>query len=73
MITGQSGSGKSTSMNLLLGYYKPQSGEILINDSNAFGVKQLNEKIAIMRQDTVLFNDTRVTTSQCIVTCAMMR
>lgn len=58
MITGQSGSGKSTSMNLLLGYYKPQSGEILINDSNAFCVKQLNEKIAIMRQDPVLFNDT---------------
>ncbi len=45
-------------MNLLLGYYKPQSGEILINDSNAFCVKQLNEKIAIMRQDPVLFNDT---------------
>ena len=58
IITGQSGSGKSTSMNLLLGYYEPQSGEILINDSNAFCVKQLNEKIAIMRQDPVLFNDT---------------
>lgn len=58
LITGPSGSGKSTSMNLLLGYYEPESGEILINDSNAFCVKQLNEKIAIMRQDPVLFNDT---------------
>ena len=47
-----------STLNLLLGYYEPQSGEILINDSNAFCVKQLNEKIAIMRQDPVLFNDT---------------
>lgn len=30
MITGQSGSGKSTSMNLLLGYYAPWSGEIRV-------------------------------------------
>ena len=58
IITGQSGLGKSTSMNLLLGYYEPRSGEILINGANAFCVKGLNERIAIMRQDPVLFNDT---------------
>ena len=58
LIMGQSGSGKSTCMNLLLGYYKPQSGEIFINNTRASSVYKLNEKIAVMRQDPVLFHDT---------------
>lgn len=58
LIMGQSGSGKSTCMNLLLGYYKPQSGEIFINNTKASSVYKLNEKIAVMRQDPVLFHDT---------------
>lgn len=37
---------------------RTRSGEILINGANAFCVKGLNERIAIMRQDPVLFNDT---------------
>ncbi len=58
LIMGPSGSGKSTGMNLLMGYYQPSSGSIRLNGANASAVKGLNEKIAVMRQDPVLFQDT---------------
>lgn len=58
LIIGESGSGKSTILNLILGYYKPDKGEVLINNTETYYGKQLSKQISIMRQDVILFNDT---------------
>lgn len=58
LLHGVSGSGKTTSMNLLLDYYKPSSGVIKINHIPVNEIKDLNQIITVMRQDAVLFEDT---------------
>lgn len=59
-IVSQSGSGKSTLMKLLLGFYKPQNGRILINgvDINDINLKSIRKKINYVNQKTLLLNDT---------------
>jgi ATP-binding cassette subfamily B protein len=59
-VVGQSGSGKSTLARLLFRFYDVGSGAIKINGSD---IRQLTQSsvraaIAIVPQDTVLFNDT---------------
>ena len=58
LLQGESGSGKTTSMNLLLNYYEPDSGTISINNIEVNEIKNLNQLITVMRQDTVMFVDT---------------
>ena len=59
-IVGHSGSGKSTLINLLPRFYDYQHGEILIDGVSIkdFKIKNLREKISIVNQDIILFNDT---------------
>ena len=59
-LVGATGSGKTTVMNLLLRFYPPDSGEILIDGVNIFDINRddLRRAIAIVLQDTVLFSDT---------------
>ncbi|MCX8255380.1 ATM1-type heavy metal exporter [Beijerinckiaceae bacterium RH AL1] len=59
-IVGPSGAGKSTISRLLFRFYEPTSGRILIDGQDIAGVTQasLREKIGMVPQDTVLFNDT---------------
>jgi ABC-type transport system involved in Fe-S cluster assembly fused permease/ATPase subunit len=59
-VVGHSGSGKSTLARLLYRFYDVSGGEIRVNDKNVKDVKQssLRSAIAIVPQDTVLFNDT---------------
>ncbi|MGY6561031.1 MAG: ABC transporter ATP-binding protein [Luteibaculaceae bacterium] len=59
-LVGQSGAGKSTIANLLLRFYNPTAGQILINGTPAIGIplKQLRDNIAIVPQDIVLFGGT---------------
>ncbi|MEZ5681701.1 MAG: ABC transporter ATP-binding protein/permease [Erythrobacter sp.] len=59
-IVGPSGAGKSTIGRLLFRFYDPASGRILIDGQDIAGVTQasLREKIGIVPQDSVLFNDT---------------
>ena len=59
-IVGPSGAGKSTIGRLLFRFYDPQAGRILIDGQDIAQVTQasLRDKIGIVPQDTVLFNDT---------------
>lgn len=59
-LVGASGSGKTTLMNLLLRFYDPDSGQILVDDRDIRGVtlRSLRESISLVTQDVFLFNDT---------------
>ena len=59
-LVGASGSGKTTIMNILLRFYEPESGEILIDgrDIRSITLKSLREQIGLVTQDVFLFNDT---------------
>jgi len=59
-IVGDSGSGKSTILKLLLRLYKPSYGEILIGEMNINNVsmKQWRDKCGAVMQDGKIFNDT---------------
>jgi ABC-type multidrug transport system fused ATPase/permease subunit len=56
-IVGPSGSGKSTLVALLLRFYDPQSGKILIDgiDAKTFPLTELRNNMAIVPQDVLLF------------------
>ncbi len=58
-IVGPSGAGKSTISRLLFRFYEPASGRITIDGQDIGEVAQasLREKIGMVPQDTVLFND----------------
>lgn len=59
-IIGPSGSGKSTLASLLLRFYDPESGRILINgkDTKTFPLTELRNNMAIVPQDVLLFGGT---------------
>jgi ABC transporter fused permease/ATP-binding protein len=56
-IVGPSGSGKSTLVALLLRFYDPQSGKILVDgiDAKTFPLTELRNNMAIVPQDVLLF------------------
>ena len=58
-VVGASGAGKSTLVKLLLRFYDPTSGRIVIDGADIKTVSQtsLRQQIAIVPQDCVLFND----------------
>ena len=59
-IVGESGAGKSTIMKLLFRFYEPTRGTVCVNGQDISQVTQnsLRNHIAIVPQDTVLFNTT---------------
>ena len=59
-LVGATGSGKTTVVNLLMRFYDPQGGKILIDgvDINDIPKDDLRRAIAIVLQDTVLFQTT---------------
>ena len=58
-IVGTSGSGKTTLLKLLLGFYQPVTGEILIGDTRLsnLSLRIWREKIGAVMQDGFLFPD----------------
>ena len=59
-IFGHSGSGKTTCLNLILGFLKPTSGKILIDNQNQVHFNNFDwmKKIGYVSQFTFLFDDT---------------
>lgn len=58
-IVGESGVGKSTIVNLLMRFYDPQKGEVLMDGQTIrnFKVSTYRHKIGVVSQDTFIFND----------------
>ena len=57
-IFGKSGAGKSTLLNIILGLYKPKSGEVLVNDHNIH--KNINfwfSNVGYVDQETIILNN----------------
>lgn len=59
-IVGKSGQGKTSIFNLLLRYFDPDAGVILVDDTpiEDFTEDSLRENIAIIRQEPFIFNKT---------------
>jgi ATP-binding cassette subfamily C protein CydCD len=59
-LVGSSGAGKTTVANLLLRFWDPGIGRILIDgvDLREFELDHLRARISLVSQDTYLFNDT---------------
>ncbi|HEX5454597.1 MAG TPA: ABC transporter ATP-binding protein [Stellaceae bacterium] len=57
-LVGRSGAGKSTLVHLLLGFYRPESGHILIDGHDVAGLTQesLRAQIGMVTQDTSLLH-----------------
>lgn len=59
-FVGHTGSGKSTIMNLLMGFYRPESGEIRLDGKKLedYPLLSLRRQMAIVLQDPFLFSGT---------------
>ena len=59
-IVGRSGAGKSSIIRLLLRFFEPDQGDILLNGISIQDIplSELRQYIAVVPQDTVLFNNT---------------
>jgi ABC-type multidrug transport system fused ATPase/permease subunit len=59
-LVGASGSGKSTVLDLILGFIQPHKGQVLINGKplTSLDINDLRSRIALVGQDVFLFHDT---------------
>ncbi len=59
-LVGMSGGGKTSLVNLIPRFYDPTAGTILIDSVNIkdASIQSLRKQIAVVTQDTILFNDT---------------
>lgn len=59
-LVGESGSGKSTIINLILGFVKPNSGELLVDGRNIYNIDlhSYRSKLSIVPQESILFSGT---------------
>jgi len=59
-VVGESGCGKSTLVNLILRFYDPTEGEVLIDGVNIkkYNLRQLRQRMGYVMQEPTLFNYT---------------
>jgi ATP-binding cassette subfamily B protein len=59
-LVGSSGSGKTTLLKMILGFYQPVTGEILIGDTHLANInlRQWRKKVGAVMQDGFIFPDT---------------
>lgn len=59
-IVGRTGAGKSTLVNLLLGFYSPQAGSVLLDEQeiNTLSLETVRESVGVVDQQTFLFSGT---------------
>lgn len=59
-LVGESGSGKSTLAKIIVGLYKQQNGDILLNNINTHNIKleNLRQNIYLVLQQSFMFNST---------------
>ncbi len=59
-IVGTSGSGKTTLLKLILGFYQPEEGDIMIGDTNLgnLSLKVWRHRVGVVMQDGYIFPDT---------------
>ena len=59
-IVGESGCGKSTLVNLILRFYDPSFGEVMIDGVNVkdYNLHELRKKMGLVMQEPTLFNYT---------------
>lgn len=59
-VVGMSGAGKSTVISLLLRFWDPASGEIMLGGRNlkSYPLQELRQNFSVVTQDVFLFNDT---------------
>ena len=59
-LVGTSGAGKTTAAHLLMRFWDPQSGGVLLNgvDLREYALDDVRSRVALVAQDTYLFNDT---------------
>jgi ATP-binding cassette subfamily B protein len=57
-FVGESGAGKSTVLNMLIGFYRPTQGRILIDDipMDDLDIQKFRQKLAVVPQNTILFS-----------------
>src|SRR4029434_8008961 len=57
-LVGRSGSGKTTALHLLMRFWEPASGRILLagHDLRQYTLEALRQQLALVSQDTYLFN-----------------
>ncbi len=59
-VVGPSGAGKSTLVSMLLRFYEPERGRILIDgrDAREYGLRELRSQMAVVPQEVLLFGGT---------------
>lgn len=59
-IVGMSGSGKTTLVKLLLGFYPPASGQILLGNTplEGYSIREWRKRCGVVMQDGFIFSDT---------------